>query len=141
MPGILDITSRWSYTYKCKQSAKERKQLPARARERESATKMTNPPKIQKTATTTAKTQAPLSTTGVVATLLELPDPLLRGEVWGPREVAKPEREDGTDELEPHGTWVSRSEFQHSDTVPPYWSVVVVLVVWAEETRFVSFED
>jgi hypothetical protein len=141
MPEILDITSRWSYTYKCKQSATERKQLPAHARERESTTKKTNPPKIQKTATTTAKTHAPSSPTWVVATLLEPPDLPLRGEVWGPRDVTKLGGGDGTDELELHNFWVSRSEFQHSDTALPDWSVVALLAVWAEETRFVSLED
>jgi len=80
-----------------------------------------------------------------VATLLEPPDTPLRGDVWGPRDVPKPAGEDVAPEIEPHSSWVRRSEFQHSDTALPDWSVVVVVVVVraaeVEEARFVSFED
>jgi hypothetical protein len=75
-----------------------------------------------------------------VTTLLESPEPPLRGEVCGPRDVLKPVGDDDIPEIEPHGSWVRRSEFQHSDTTPPDWSVVVVLEVWVEEARFVSLE-
>lgn len=76
----------------------------------------------------------------MVVTLLEPLEPPLRGEVWGPRDVAKPEGEDGIPEIEPHGSRVSRIEFQHSDTTPPDWSAVVVLETWVKEARFVSLE-
>jgi len=57
--------------------------------------------------------------------------------------VPKTAGEDVAPEIEPHSSWVSRSEFQHSDTALPDWSVVVVVVRAAgvEEARFVSFED
>lgn len=64
-----------------------------------------------------------------MAILLDPPDPLLSGEVWGTRGVTKAEEEDDGPDNEPHGSCVIRSGFQQSETTTPDWVVVVVVVV------------